>query len=65
MKQVLKYVKPYIGFLIVILLAKLAAAVLELMIPSALGDILDIAAPSGSVPSGRSSRLTRSARVTG
>lgn len=50
MKQVLKYVKPYIGFLIVILMAKLMAAVLELMIPSALGDILDIAAPSGSVP---------------
>ena len=50
MKQVLKYVKPYMGFFIVILLAKLTAAVLELMIPSALGDILDIAAPSGSVP---------------
>jgi len=50
MKQVLKYIKPYIGFLIVILMAKLTAAVLELMIPSALGDILDIAAPSGSVP---------------
>lgn len=49
MKQVLKYVKPYIGVLIVILMAKLTAAVLELMIPSALGDILDIAAPSGSV----------------
>ncbi len=50
MKHALKYVKPYMGFFLVILMAKLTAAVLELMIPSALGDILDIAAPSGSVP---------------
>ncbi|MBP3313897.1 MAG: ABC transporter ATP-binding protein [Oscillospiraceae bacterium] len=49
MKHTLKYLKPYMGFFFVILLAKLTAAVLELMIPSALGDILDIAAPSGSV----------------
>lgn len=46
MKHVMKYGKPYVAIIVVVLLMKIAGAVLDLMIPSALADILDVAVPT-------------------
>lgn len=49
MKRVFRYCKPYLAIIIVALALKMIGAVLDLMIPSALADIIDVAVPSGVV----------------
>lgn len=50
MKNIMKYLKPYGALMAAVMVMKLIGAVLELQIPSALADILDVAVPSGSIP---------------
>ena len=45
MKRILSYAKPFLWIIIGVLVLKLAGAVLDLLIPSALGDIIDVAVP--------------------
>ena len=47
MKTIYRYIRPYGGVLILTLLLKLAAALLDLLIPSFLARIIDDAVPSG------------------
>ena len=47
MKRVLSYGKPYIWIILLVIVMKLAAAVLDLMIPSALADIINITILAG------------------
>ena len=47
MKTIYGYIRPYRGVLILTLLLKLAAALLDLLIPSFLARIIDVAVPSG------------------
>lgn len=49
MKRVFRYCKPYLAIIIVALVMKIAGAVVDLMIPSALADIIDVAVPSGEI----------------
>ena len=47
MKRVFRYCKPYLAIIIVALVMKIGGAVLDLLIPSTLADIIDVAVPSG------------------
>ena len=49
MKRVFRYCKPYLAVILIALALKVIGAVLDLMIPSALADIIDVAVPSGEV----------------
>jgi len=49
LRQLLRYFKPYWWVIVFIMIMKFAGAILELMIPSSLADILDVGVPSGSV----------------
>lgn len=50
MKLLLKYLKPYRGFIALALTIKVLATLVELAIPYILSHILDVAVPAGSIP---------------
>ena len=49
MKRVIAYAKPFVWVIIAVLTLKLGGAMLDLMIPSALGDIIDKAVPAAQL----------------
>lgn len=49
MKRIFRYCRPYLAIILAALVLKIIGAVLDLMIPSALADIIDVAVPSGEI----------------
>ncbi len=48
MKGLSKYIRPYVGFMLLTVLIKLSAAVLELMLPYLMERMLDVHVPAGN-----------------
>ncbi len=50
MKTVIKYVKPYMGIMLVGFVIKIIGSIMDLLLPMVLAHLVDVVAPKGNIP---------------